>query len=95
MFISMLKRFNRPMICQEYMGRSLGSTFETCMPILKKEKIGALNWGLVEGKCKFRYPWGHKLQDGEPDVWFHSIFWEDYTPWRESEIVFIKSQTKD
>lgn len=95
MFIKMLSRFHRPMVCQEYMGRSLGSTFEFCMPILKREKIGALNWGLVEGKCKYRYPWGHKLKDGEPEIWFHSIYWEDYTPWRESEIMFIKSQTAD
>lgn len=95
LFIKLLSRFGRPMVCQEYLGRNLGSTFETCMPVFKREKVGALNWGLVEGKCRFRYPWGHKLSDGEPEVWFHSIFWEDYTPWRESEIVFIKSQTED
>lgn len=94
-FIKMLSRFHRPMICQEYMGRTLGSTFEFCMPILKREKVGALNWGLVEGKCKYRYPWGHKPEQGEPEIWFHSIFWEDYTPWRESEIVFIKAETAD
>ncbi len=94
-FIKMLSRFRRPMVCQEYMGRTLGSTFEFCMPILKREKVGALNWGLVEGKCKYRYPWGHKPEQGEPEIWFHSIFWEDYTPWRESEVLFIKNETAD
>ena len=94
-FIKMLKRFNRPMICQEYLARTLGSTFEGSLPIFKREKIGCLNWGLVEGKAKYRYPWGHKLEDGEPKVWFHSIFWEDYTPWKQSEVDFIKSMTED
>lgn len=94
-FINMLSRFGRPMVCQEYLGRNLGSTFETCLPILKREKIGALNWGLVEGKCKYRYPWGHKLEDGEPDVWFHSIFWEDYTPYSVTETDLVKKITSD
>lgn len=94
-FISMLSRFGRPMICQEYLGRNLGSTFETCLPIMKREKIGALNWGLVEGKCKYRYPWGHKLEDGEPDVWFHSIFWEDYTPYSKTEVDLLRKMTED
>ena len=94
-FIDMMHRFRRPMICQEYMGRTLGSTFETCLPILKREKVGALAWGLVEGKCKYRFPWGHKPGDGEPDVWFHSIFWEDYTPWNAAEVEVIKKITAD
>ena len=92
-FINMLHHFHRPMICQEYMGRTLGSTFETCLPVMKREKVGALNWGLVEGKCKYRFPWGHKEADGEPDLWFHSIFWEDYTPYNPVEIEVIKKIT--
>lgn len=94
-FIKMLSRFHRPMICQEYMARHFSSTFEGCMPIFKRENVGCLNFGLVEGKANFHYPWGHKLEDGEPDLWFHDIFYEDYTPWRESEVIFIKSQTAD
>lgn len=94
-FINMLSRFGRPMVCQEYLGRNLGSTFETCLPVLKREKIAALNWGLAEGKCEYRYPWGHKLEDGEPDVWFHSIFWHDYTPYCETEVEILKKITAD
>lgn len=94
-FIKMLSVFHRPMICQEYMGRNLGSTFELCMPIFKREKVGCLNWGLVEGKCKYRYPWGHKPEQGEPDIWFHSIYWEDYTPWCSTEVEYIKRMTAD
>lgn len=92
-FIRMLRRYNRPLICQEYMARTLGSTFEACLPILKREKVGALNWGLAEGKCEYRFPWGSKPEEGEPPVWFHSIFWHDYTPYSQNEVEFIKSQT--
>lgn len=94
-FISMLSSFKRPMICQEYLGRNFGSLFETCLPVLKREKVGALNWGLAEGKCEYRFPWGHKLADGEPDVWFHSIFWHDYTPYSPVEVEIVKKITAD
>jgi hypothetical protein len=94
-FISMLSSFKRPMICQEYLGRNFGSLFETCLPVLKREKVGALNWGLAEGKCEYRFPWGHKLADGEPDVWFHSIFWHDYTPYSPVEVEVVKKITAD
>ena len=63
------------------------------MPMFKDNKIGAINWGLVNNKCGFHYPWGHKDGDPEPEVWFHDIFRSDYTPWKESEVEFIKSMT--
>ena len=94
-FIKMLSRYGRPMVCQEYLGRHMGSLFETCLPVLKREKVGALNWGLAEGKCEYRYPWGHKLEDGEPDVWFHSIYWHDYTPYSPVEVELVKKITAD
>lgn len=94
-FIRMLSRFHRPMICQEYLGRTMGSTFEACLPILKREKVGALNWGLAEGKCEYRFPWGHRPEDGEPPVWFHSIYWPDYTPYDPAEIELVRSLTAD
>lgn len=94
-FIKMLKRFKRPMICQEYMGRTLGSTFQAVLPILKENRVGAINWGLVNGKCHFHLPWGHKDGDPEPEVWFHDIFRTDLTPYDNDEIEFIKSMTPE
>ncbi|MDR3219065.1 MAG: hypothetical protein LBU22_08865 [Dysgonamonadaceae bacterium] len=91
-FIKMLKRFRRPMICQEYMGRP-ESTFEAIMPILKRENIGAISWGLVKGKCNFHVHWSHKADEPEPTVWFHDILNLDGMPYSEEEITFIKSMT--
>jgi len=92
LFIDMLKRFGRPMICQEYMGRPQ-STFEDVLPILKKENVGAISWGLVKGKCNFHLQWGSREGDPESDVWFHDIFNQDGTPYSEEEIAFIRSIT--
>src|SRR4030095_10076250 len=35
--IEWLKKYNRPVICTEYMARSAGSTFDTVLPIAKQE----------------------------------------------------------
>lgn len=48
--IDTLKQYGRPMICTEYMARTQNSTFQDIMPMLKRENIGAINWGLVAGK---------------------------------------------
>ena len=38
------------MICTEYMVPTNISRFSYILPILKKENIGVINWGLVDGK---------------------------------------------
>lgn len=92
--VAQLKRFGRPVICTEYMDRPV-NTFKTVMPILKKNNVGAINWGLIPGKLQTNYPWGHKATDPEPKYWFHDILYPDGTPYDQSEVDFIKSMTKD
>jgi len=48
--IKFLKAHDRPVICTEYMARTIGSTFENSLPVFKKYNVGAINWGLVFGK---------------------------------------------
>jgi len=60
--------------------------------LFKKEKIGAVNWGLVDGKTHTKYPWRSwviKFTE-EPDVWHHDIFRADGTPYSNEETHFIK-----
>lgn len=64
------------------------------LPILKKYNVGAISWGLVNGKCHFHYPWGHKVGDPEPEIWFHDIFRPDHTPYDPAEITFLQEMTK-
>jgi len=42
--INWLKKNNRPVICTEYIARSVGSTFDTVLPIANEERVGAINW---------------------------------------------------
>lgn len=86
---------DKPLLCTEYMARTRNSFFENIMPILKKENIGAYNWGLVAGKTNTIYAWDTPMPDGnEPKVWFHDIFREDGTPYKQNEIDFIRSLTQ-
>jgi len=89
--IDTLKTFGRPFICTEYMRRPV-SIFETVLPVLKKENVGAINWGLVSGKTQTIYPWETwwKPYDSEPDVWFHDIFRKDGSPYNQAEVDLIK-----
>ncbi len=61
------------------------------MPMLKKENIGAINWGLVKGKTNTIYQWDTPIDSGEEPVeWFHDIFRKDGTPYRQDEVDLIK-----
>ena len=89
--IKLLKLYGRPLICTEYMARLKGSTFENSLPMLKKENVGAINWGLVSGKTNTIYAWGTPIPDGsEPPVWFHDVFRKDGTPYKQEETGLIK-----
>lgn len=92
--IDTLKNYGRPLICTEYMARTRGSLFATIMPLLKKENVGAINWGLVSGKTNTIYAWDTPMPNGgEPKVWFHDIFRKDGTPYSKDENKLIKSLT--
>ena len=93
--IDSLRRFNRPIVCSEYMARPLGSTFASILPLLKKEHVGAYNWGFVSGKTQTIYPWDswEKPYSAEPALWFHDIFRKDGTPYDAKETTLIRELT--
>jgi len=92
--IDSLKKLKRPMICTEYMARRNNSLFTNIMPILKEQNIGAINWGLVDGKTNTKYAWNEPIPDGsEPELWFHDIFRKDGTPYKQDEVDLIKELT--
>ena len=93
--IDNLKHFGRPLVCTEYMGRKNNSLFSNIMPMLKREHVGAINWGFVAGKTNTKYGWGEPMPDGsDPKVWFHDILRPDGTPYSQEEVDLIKSLTK-
>jgi hypothetical protein len=92
--IDSLKNYNRPLICTEYMARKFNSLFCNIMPLLKENRIGAINWGLVDGKTNTKYAWGDPISDGsDPTLWFHEVFHKDGTPYKPEEADCIKKMT--
>jgi hypothetical protein len=91
-----LKRFNRPMLCTEYMARPFSSTFQEILPLFKKYNVGAYNWGLVAGKTQTHCPWDSwsTKYEKEPELWFHDIFRENGEPYKPEEVAFLKEITK-
>ncbi len=91
-----LQRYHRPILCTEYMARGAGSTFDQTLPIAKKYKVGAINWGLVAGKTQTYLPWDswrHPYILDQPTLWFHEIFHTDGTPYRAREVEIIRDLT--
>jgi hypothetical protein len=91
-----LQRYERPMMCTEYMARPFESTFQDILPVLKKYNVGAYSWGLVAGKTQTHCPWDSwtKKYDMEPELWFHDIFRENGEAYIPEEIDFLKEITK-
>lgn len=90
--INRLRRYERPLICTEYMSRGRGSRFETHLPVFRAENVGCINWGLVNGKTQTHLPWSTEI-DPNLNLWFHDIFYPDGTPYREDEVAFIRRVT--
>lgn len=92
--IKELQKMRRPIICTEYMARTRNSLFETNLPVFKKYRVGAINWGLVKGKTNTIFAWDTPMPDrDEPPVWFHDIFRPDGTAYSRKEVDLIKSLT--
>jgi hypothetical protein len=95
--VQQLQQFHRPIICTEYMARGVGSLFDTILPIAKKNRVGAINWGLVKGRSQTYLPWDswlHPYVTEQPPVWFHDVFYEDGRPYREREAELIRNATQ-
>jgi hypothetical protein len=90
------QKYNRPVICTEYMARSEGSTFDTVLPIAKQERVGAINWGFVAGKTQTYLPWDswrRPYVEDQPSIWFHEVLRSDGTPYRQAEVDLIRQLT--
>ena len=86
----------RPVLCTEYMARGTGSTFDGCLPLAKKYNVGAINWGLVAGKTQTYLPWDswrRPYVEEQPTIWFHDVFREDGTPYRQREVDLMRELT--
>jgi hypothetical protein len=94
--IQELLPLHRPLLCTEYMARGNGSTFDTILPLAKRYHVAAINWGLVAGKTQTYLPWDSWQRPYvliQPTIWFHEVFRQDDTPYRQREVDIIRQLT--
>jgi hypothetical protein len=93
-----LRKYNRPVLCTEWMARQLGSTFNPTLGYMKENRVWSYSFGLVAGKMETWRPWP-ALVERETDpakraMWFHDIFRADHSPYDPEEIKYIKGVLK-
>lgn len=95
--VKWLDTYHRPLLCTEYMARPQGSTFSGILPVAKKYKVAAINWGFVAGKSQTYLPWDSwqkpYVNGRVPAVWFHDVFHENGKPYKREETRFIRRIT--
>jgi hypothetical protein len=91
-----LRRYQRPILCTEFMARPMGSHFDPVLGYFKEQRVGAYCWGFVNGRTQTIYPWDswEKPYTSEPNPWFHDILRSDGTPFDPRETDYIKSLTR-
>ena len=87
-----LEKYNRPLLCTEYLARGEGNTFQNILPLFKEKEVAAINWGFVAGKTNTVFPWSSWDEefDSLPKIWHHDIYLPDKNPFDKKEIEFIK-----
>jgi hypothetical protein len=93
--VAQLQQYGRPVLCTEYLARSVGNTFQSVLPIFDDAGIAAYNWGLVSGRTQTIYSWlsWATMDPATADPWFHDIFYEDGTPYDPEEVALIRELT--
>jgi len=94
--VACLRRSGRPILCTEFMARSLGSTFDPHLGWMRQEGVGAYCWGFVQGRIQTEYPWDSwaKTYEDEPEPWFHDVLRSDGSPYDSAEVDYIRSVTR-
>ena len=88
--IKTLKQHGRPVVNTEWLNRSRGSLVTTCLPVFKKENVGCIHWGLVNGKTQTHLHWGWRPGKGEPKIWQHDLYHGDHAPYDEDELTLFR-----
>ena len=93
--VNALRRYERPVLCTEFMARGLGCTFDPNLDWMHGQGVGAYCWGLVAGRIQTEYPWESwwKRSESPPEPWHHDVLHADGSPYDEGEVAFIRSLT--
>ena len=90
--IAQYKEQNRPLLITEWMHRPAGNTILTHLPLFHREKIGAWQWGMLQGKTQTNLSWSTMnggTPDPDPALWQHDLLRPDGTPYDPAETDLI------
>lgn len=91
--IETLREFARPLLCTEWLARTVGSTIDL-LDLFAELSVGAINWGLVDGKTQTRFPWRSWMEAvGEDEPWFHELLHPSGRPYDPEEIAIFRRVT--
>ncbi|GAA4395135.1 hypothetical protein GCM10023187_01680 [Nibrella viscosa] len=92
-----LQKLGRPVVCTEFLARSVNSRFQSHLPVAKKLNVGMMNWGFVAGKTQTFLPWDSwetpYTGGRNPSVWHHEILTPDGKPYLAEEVETIRRTT--
>ena len=92
--IQHLQRYERPLLCTEWMARTLGSPVEL-IDLLAEENVSAWCWGLVDGRSQTRYSWTSWLREADENAtWFHDLLHPDGSPYDEAEAERLRAAAR-
>ncbi len=92
--IDALSQYQRPLLCTEWLARTAGSTVDL-LEVFGDRNVGAINWGLVDGRTQTKLPWRswwEQVDEDEP--WFHELFHRDGTPYDRDETDLFRRLTR-
>ena len=93
--IAELAPMQRPILCTEYLARTLGSNVEGILPVAMRHGVAAFNWGLVAGKTQTYLPWDSwdHPEIAPPTEWFSDLLQLDGRPYLNSDVRTIRNVT--
>ena len=88
--IQLLQRYQRPIICSDWLMRQAGNDFEKVLPVFAAYRVGWFNQGLVSGKTHRPIQEARYRTEKDPDVWQQDVLNEDGTPYDAKEVELIQ-----
>lgn len=88
------RKFDRPIICTEWLHRARGNTVEEILPVFHSQGVGCYNWGLVSGRTQTYMPWGSAPGTPVPTLWQHDLLHSDGRPFKPEERNLIRQHSQ-
>lgn len=89
--LMLLRRFDRPVICSDWLMRQQDSTFEKLLPLFSVNRVGWFNRGLVRGKTQQWIQQKQYRSAADAEVWQQDVLNEDGEAYSDKEVELIQS----